>query len=534
MFTKATFFAALVAGATAVSPAAYGEQPKGYGGERYNTTSTTPYAPEEPKTYPAETYPSTSSTVYSPEEPKTYPAEYPSSKTTPYSPSEPTTYPAEHSSTSKTTPHSPEQPSTYSSSSTTCTESTSTEEHPYKPTGAYPSKFTKTSDDYTTATITGTKYITVTAPHGTYVTTTESVYTTYCPKSDVSKYTSIESKTTPYSPEQPTKSVPAYPQKSESKSVPYSPEQPKTYPGHGPLTTGVYSKKPVPSGYTTSEAVYDKTLTYTLGHGASTTVITTTVKSTSTILLTKTVYASKPTGEATKPTGAATTPAGKGYKTYKGTSTVTNYVTVYPKPTGNTENSPVPTGNTENSPVPNGNKPEYECKPQTVTVTEKETVYVTAPAATSYKSEAPKKPSSAPYYPTKSAGYPVSSGVAKSTGFATYYTKPSAPVYKPTESKSTPYSPQQPSKSAPVYPVKSSSTEHSPEKPTYPASYPAESKPTYPATSYPVESKTTQYEYKPTTTSTKDTVSTAYVTPYPEKSEAPKAPVYGSEKPAGY
>ena len=387
MFTKATFFAALVAGASAVSPAAYGETPAGYGGDSYNSSSSA--SPVEPSTYSAPpSYPSSSSTPYSPVEPSTYssaPPSYPTSSE-PKSPVEPSTYssappsyPTSYSSSS--TEKSPEYPST---SSTTCTEETAstyssssssvyhntypttTSTWEYKPTGyssSTPSSYYKTAtssdDSYTTATITGTKVITITscaptvtdcpaekATH-TYLSTTESVYTTYCPKSEASSY---------------------YNKPSSTKSV----EKP-TYPAS--YGTGVYTKsKPVPSGYSTSEVVYDKTLTYTLGHGASTTVITTTVKSTSTAYLTKTVYATKSKSEEspvkpTAPVYPVPSSESKGYTTIKSTSTITNFVTVYPSKTSGSPVGPSKSGEV--------------CVPETVTVTQKETVYVTVPSASS-------------------------------------------------------------------------------------------------------------------------------------------------------
>lgn len=71
---------------------------------------------------------------------------------------------------------------------------------------------------------------------------------------------------------------------------------PTTYPAQSPTTV-----------------TYDVPLTYTQGTGSATTVIKTTIKKTSTLFLTSTVYLSKPTESATVPgaysTGSASVPA---------------------------------------------------------------------------------------------------------------------------------------------------------------------------------------------------------------------------------
>jgi hypothetical protein len=120
------------------------------------------------------------------------------------------------------------------------------------------------------------------------------------------------------------------------------------------------------------------------------------------------------------------------------TSTITKVITIYPNSSGSPETGMggYPTGGAgASSPVVTGEA----CAPETVTVTEKETVYVTATPASpetsnapvgsetpSYHSVIPIQSSSGAYYPSAAGSSPVyNSG---STGFmtVTYTSAPSA------------------------------------------------------------------------------------------------------------
>lgn len=200
MFTKATLFAALLAGASANTPPSYGgsEQPKGY--DYPVDSSSYPAEPTHDATYPA-VYPTESKHAEYPTESKPYvypTASYPTEEHPTYTkpaedkPTYPATYPAHED--KPTEPAKPYLPETYSS--------------------AKPSKFTKTSDDYVYATLTKTDYVTITKDGKPYVTTTESVYTTYCPESEKTKSV--------YKPEQPKETYPA-----EKPKETYPAEKPK-------------------------------------------------------------------------------------------------------------------------------------------------------------------------------------------------------------------------------------------------------------------------------------------------------------------
>ncbi|KAL8990748.1 MAG: hypothetical protein Q9177_000667 [Variospora cf. flavescens] len=98
-----------------------------------------------------------------------------------------------------------------------------------------------------------------------------------------------------------------------------------------PLTTGLSSTLGNSPGETG-----DHTLTYTLGSGSSTTVVTTTIKQTSTKTNVNTVYA---TGSEAEPTGGSEG-GNEPTTTITSTSTLTQIKTVFPVPSG-LGNSPV-------------------------------------------------------------------------------------------------------------------------------------------------------------------------------------------------
>ena len=165
----------------------------------------------------------------------------------------------------------------------------------------------------------------------------------------------------------------------------------------------------------------------------------------------------KPTEGATEgsPDGPATTGvftsqgteySVSGTKTFtiSSTSTLTNFITVYPAGSSGAPGGGYGSGGSPTGSAPAGSAPAVSeagagetCAPNTVTVTEKEVVTVTvggddSGSATGYPtggsgsatSVGPIQSSSAPYYPTGS--YPASSGVAGSSGFLTK-TKPAQP-----------------------------------------------------------------------------------------------------------
>jgi hypothetical protein len=178
-------------------------------------------------------------------------------------------------------------------------------------------------------------------------------------------------------------------------------------------------------------------LTYTLGTGSSTTVVTTTLHSTVTQYLTQTITATRAMSSA----GAETTgPAGESdiTKTRSLTSTITNVVTVYP-----VQSSTVPMGtgsNNNGASAPSSAPAAYgtgvtpadyssadtcEAKTVTVTATETETVTATPTADSTGKNVKPVASSGSVYYPTGSSsvvhGLPSTGFVtkAKPTGYST-------------------------------------------------------------------------------------------------------------------
>jgi len=188
--------------------------------------------------------------------------------------------------------------------------------------------------------------------------------------------------------------------------------------------------KAVTSEYPVSEITkkVTETLVYTVGVGSTAHPVTTEVVSTTTSTIYKTIVVTPPTGEKTaypegKPDESTST------KTIKSTTTSTKYITVKPTPSGN-----VPVGQ-------QGGKPsgpaEGECAPPvTVTVTAKETVYVTK------QQEKPK--------PTPSAEKPGS-------GYPTQPQKPSGGAGQPVKPSATP---------SPLYPIGNNGTHPYPAGPT--------------------------------------------------------------------
>ncbi|KAJ9658109.1 hypothetical protein H2201_007890 [Coniosporium apollinis] len=329
------------------------------------------------------------------------------------------------------------------------------------PTGgetASPTEMT-TSTIYSTATFT----ITSCAPTITncpadatkVVTSVIAVSTTVCPKSEVGSSSSGYADSSSW----------AYPDPSSSAV--------------DPIGTGVHSY-PASSVAATetpiATEVTNSTLTYTLGTGSSTTVITTTIRRTSTQYATKTVIMTRPTSDANATeTGPVGTESGSApTTTISSTSTLTRVVTVYPVPAGSSSigtvkevdvtssgaypdvtgmpgygegpSSTEGSGNGASSTEGSGNGgsstglPGYgegpsstegsgnsgssteggSCVPTTVTITEQKLVTVTATPSPTHI-ENPIQSSSSAYYPTGGAGndtdaYPT--GVA-STGFVT-------------------------------------------------------------------------------------------------------------------
>lgn len=214
-------------------------------------------------------------------------------------------------------------------------------------------------------------------------------------------------------------------------------EASKTPSPSAPAATPVKVSSQVP--YSEVVTKVTETLVYTVGVGSTAHPVTTEVVKTSTSTLYKTVVvsASKPGYPQGKPDESTST------KTIKSTTTSTKYVTVKPTPTGN---SNVPVGEQGKPAGPAGGASDC-AKPVTVTVTAKETVYVTkeqekpkpTPGAekpgSGYPTN-PQKPSGGADKPTKpsatpSAHYPIANGTnpypAGPTGFKTS-TKPAVPV----------------------------------------------------------------------------------------------------------
>ncbi|KAL8770313.1 MAG: hypothetical protein Q9209_003949 [Squamulea sp. 1 TL-2023] len=188
-----------------------------------------------------------------------------------------------------------------------------------------------------------------------------------------------------------------------------------------PLTTGPSStgdNSPVPTGG-------NHTLTYTLGSGSSTTVITTTILETSTKTNIKTAFATADSeAGATGAAGGDNEPT----TTITSTSTSTIYKTLVPTSSGIVDNSPVGASGSGKCPVP-----------ATVTVTGSPvTVTVTAGSGSGGSPETTQTPNSS------SALNPVSSKTKKtktkcptaSTGFITkpyptFNSEPSASITFP-------------------------------------------------------------------------------------------------------
>ncbi|KAF2461326.1 hypothetical protein BDY21DRAFT_83745 [Lineolata rhizophorae] len=132
------------------------------------------------------------------------------------------------------------------------------------------------------------------------------------------------------------------------------------------------AETPGPAGPSVVTHITNSTLTYTLGSGESTTVVTTTVQHTSTETITQTVYATRPAVAEEAPETEGSPESAEPTTTISATSTLTKVVTVYPMPaeeTGSIEGASVEGASYEGE--------DEECAaPVTVTVTENETVTV--------------------------------------------------------------------------------------------------------------------------------------------------------------
>ncbi|OCK72754.1 hypothetical protein K432DRAFT_430905 [Lepidopterella palustris CBS 459.81] len=189
--------------------------------------------------------------------------------------------------------------------------------------------------------------------------------------------------------------------------------------------------------------VTNSTLTYTLGSGSSTTVVTTTIQHTSTETLYKTVYMTKSSGGGAGGYGASSAAAvaltsPTSTTTISSTSTFTKIITVYPQPSGS--GSVVAAAATTNAGC---------AAPVTVTVTAMETVTVTeADTATGavFSSYVPSSvvvaavASSTPLYSSAPYGNgttPSAASKVQPSGFLTlkyhhHGTGSALPKYKPT------------------------------------------------------------------------------------------------------
>ncbi|KAG4442262.1 hypothetical protein IFR05_002253 [Cadophora sp. M221] len=217
------------------------------------------------------------------------------------------------------------------------------------------------------------------------ITSTVAAYTTVCPvaeassasKAVLSSYSALASSTakgpvtTPKGTGYPTKPYPT----GETETTPSA-----------PIGTGFTTKGEVV--YPTASGSESVVLTYTLGSGTSTTVVTTTIKHTQTA----TVYATKPGSpeESGSLTAGVPTSTDELTTTITGTSTSTRYITVLPAASGT-----------------QGIAGSAECVPVTVTVTQATaTVTVTAPAYPTSTGKNSGDVTSAPgaaSYPTESA-----------------------------------------------------------------------------------------------------------------------------------
>ncbi|EMC97561.1 hypothetical protein BAUCODRAFT_23830 [Baudoinia panamericana UAMH 10762] len=195
--------------------------------------------------------------------------------------------------------------------------------------------------------------------------------------------------------------------------------------------------------------VDNTTLTYVLGTGSSSSTITTTIHSTRTQYLTSTLYLTSTAAAAvsTASSGVSSSIASNdgpasglsqgattaGTSTIHSTRTITNFITVYPVAASST---PASAGSGAKNTAAAG--ADGSCVINTVTVTEKETIFVTIGGGSSTSTGATVQPiqsSPAAYYPT--SGYPSSSGIAgasssrAATGFVTAVS-PSASAYSAT------------------------------------------------------------------------------------------------------
>lgn len=197
-----------------------------------------------------------------------------------------------------------------------------------------------------------------------------------------------------------------------------------------------------------------ETLVYTVGVGSTAHGVTTKVTSTSTSTIYQTIVVTPTAEKSVYPEGGNYPEGPVGTSTIKSTTTSTKYITVKPTPSAGVPGK-------DNYPVGNAGKPSAgngeDCAvPTTVTVTQKETVTVTAgvpskptatPASGEYPSGKPEVPAGGAGKPTPSGKYPINNGTnpypAGPTGFQTS-TKPSYPVGtgvvpKPSETSSLPY-----------------------------------------------------------------------------------------------
>lgn len=175
-----------------------------------------------------------------------------------------------------------------------------------------------------------------------------------------------------------------------------------------PISTGVYTSEATVAPSAPAESVVTKvtntTLTYTLGSGSSTTIVTTTIQHTSTETITKTVYMTRPAGSAggygasSVNAEAVATPTST--TTISSTSTFTEIVTVYA--VSSESGSVVAAATTGIS----------ECAaPVTVTVTAQETVTVTAESESyaAVSTSAVSTPASGVTTPSSSIVLPIGS-----------------------------------------------------------------------------------------------------------------------------
>ncbi|KAL2002011.1 hypothetical protein VTN02DRAFT_797 [Thermoascus thermophilus] len=135
------------------------------------------------------------------------------------------------------------------------------------------------------------------------------------------------------------------------------------------LSTGLAAAVSVPEQ---DPATEDLTLTYTLGAGTSTTVVTTTIHRTATLThyVVQTPAPEVNDHAAGEPEDGSTT-------TLSSTSTTTKYVTVYPVPSGAANDESANGQPASSQPSQSQGNGSGACAPATVTVTQKEIVTVT-------------------------------------------------------------------------------------------------------------------------------------------------------------